>query len=482
MKRHVAAYGLVLTLALGACDNSQPAPTAPVSGGVPRSAVSAANVGINIVLNRPATAAILGELAGYGRVVDQVPEIRAVRVATDESNLSAIRSLPYVAAAAPDGTVEASPIDPLPATNFVNGLSTWNLDAAGVTSRPGFGTRAVAYDGTGVYVGVLDTGLLDTWRQYFPQERIAEEFAVSFGGGGVAGVGKISDQPNKWEHDTNSHGTHVTSTILGYSLTGTPVNGVAPMATVIPVKVLNQNGSGQWSVIAHAIVYMTQLKLGALSGHPVVLNMSLGGGGALDPMVKAAVDYAVRNGVIIVASAGNAGNSGMGYPGAYAPVISVAASGWTGQWLPGADGVVGNWWWADDVVDPTNPNHFYIAAFSSRARTGQDLDVAAPGSWVVGPYQLTSGNINYFYLSGTSMASPHVAGIVALMAQKNPGLTAAQAESTLEATAIPLAAGSRTVAVPGGTETLTWGANATGAGLVDAAAALGLSAAKAGKK
>ena len=58
------------------------------------------------------------------------------------------------------------------------------------------------------------------------------------GGGGE--VGYVSSQPNKWEHDQNSHGTHVTSTILGYSLLGTPVNGVAPMAKVIPVKVLNQ--------------------------------------------------------------------------------------------------------------------------------------------------------------------------------------------------------------------------------------------------
>ena len=90
-------------------------------------------------------------------------------------------------------------------------------------------------------------------------------------------MGNVSEQPNKWEHDQNSHGTHVTSTILGYNLSGTPVNGVAPMATVIPVKVLNQNGSGWSSVIARGITYVADLKAGPLAGSPVVINMSLGG-------------------------------------------------------------------------------------------------------------------------------------------------------------------------------------------------------------
>jgi subtilisin family serine protease len=61
---------------------------------------------------------------------------------------------------------------------------------------------------------------------------------------------------------------------------------------------------------------------------------------------------------------------------------------------------------------------------------------------VVGPYQENSGQISYYFLGGTSMASPHVVGIVALMAQKYPALTASQAESILEASAIPLAPGS----------------------------------------
>jgi subtilisin family serine protease len=170
--------------------------------------------------------------------------------------------------------------------------------------------------------------------------------------------------------------------------------------------------------------------------------------------------------VIIVASAGNRGERGMGYPGAYPPVISVAASGWVNEWnAPN--------WWVQNVPEPTNPADFYIGDFSSRQKTGQDLDVAAPGTWVLGPYQVNSGQLSYYFLGGTSMASPHVAGIVALMVQKNPSLTAAQAEAILTGTAIPLPPGCRTVNDGWGNMVeYCWGADATGSGLITADAAL----------
>jgi subtilisin family serine protease len=247
---------------------------------------------------------------------------------------------------------------------------------------------------------------------------------------------------------------------------GTAINGTAPNVTVIPVKVLNQNGSGWSSVIARGISYVTELKKTVLADHPVIINMSLGGP-ALDALEKAAIDEAIEAGVIIVAAAGNEGEAGMGYPGAYEPVISVAAVGWKYEWSK-------DYWWYDrDVADPTNISDFYITDFSSREHAGQDLDVAAPGSWIVGPYQTNSGQTSYYYLGGTSMASPHVAGIVALMAQKYPGLTASLAESILESSAIPMAAGSCAVNDGSGAlVTVSWESDATGSGLVDAAAAL----------
>jgi subtilisin family serine protease len=424
-------------------------------------------IGINVLLNTDITKPILADLGNYGKVNEVVYEIHALTMKIEAGDLATIQALPYVVAANPDAQRLGAPIDTVTATNFLNGLSTWDMDAINVTDFDAT-DRQVAYDGTSVYVAVLDTGLVDSWRQYFPQERIAVQFAKAFRGGGGE-VGNVSEPPNMWEHDQNSHGTHVTSTILGYSLSGAPVNGVAPMATVIPVKVLGQAGWGWSSVIARGIVYVTDLKLsGALGTNPVVINMSLGGS-SLDAIEKAAIDYAVANGVIIVASAGNEGTLGMGYPGAYAPVISVAASGWVGEWPAGNR----SWWWNLDVPDPTNINDFYITDFSSRALDGQDLDVAAPGSWVVGPYQVNSGQLSYYFLGGTSMSSPHVAGIVALMIDKNSLLTAAQAETILTGAAIPLPAGCRMVQGPSGPAINTcWDADATGSGLITADAAL----------
>jgi subtilisin family serine protease len=389
------------------------------------------NIAVNVVLNTSFSPAILGELKTIGNVVKTFPEINGLSMIISRDELAQIRGLQYVITATPDAERQGSPVDNLMLSDFSNGMSSWDLDAVNVTDH-GLG-RTVLQDGTGVYVGVLDTGLPDNWRQLFPEERIATQYAKSFGGGGGE-VGNVSEQPNKWEHDQNSHGGHVTSTVLGYQLRENPVNGVAPKATVIPVKILGQSGWGWSSVISEGILYIASLKAGVLRNSPVVINMSLGGP-LMDALEKAAIDYAISQGVIIVAAAGNSGNNGMGYPGAYAPVISVAAAGWHQEFS------AANWAFSLNVPDPTNVSDFYIAGFSSRQLAGQDLDIAAPGVFVVGPYQINSGHNSYYYLSGTSMACPHVAGIVALMAQKKPTLTAAEAETILQATAIPMSEG-----------------------------------------
>jgi len=449
---------------------------------VPVSALSPnSTIGINVVLKTDITDEILNQLGAYGRVRDQLVQIDALTMSIKAGQLAKIRTLPFVASASTDKVRNGAPVDTVTDTDFFEGISTWDLDAINVTEK-GSTAREVDFDGTGVYVAVLDTGLVDMWRRFFPEERIAEQYGIAFGGGGGE-VGWVSSQPNKWEHDQDSHGTHVTSTIIGFKYYESGeyknVNGVAPKATIIPVKVLNQNGSGWSSVVARGITYIGDLKAGALKDSPVVINMSLGGP-ELDTMEKAAIDYAILQGVIIVASAGNNGTAGMGYPGAYEPVISVAASGWTGEWRNpkepnGFDAPPRIWWYDMDV--PESEDDFiaqsYIADFSSRALEGQDLDVAAPGSWVRGPYLVNSGQISYYYLGGTSMASPHVAGIAALMADKKPSLLQAEVENILEDTAIKLGSGTREIMGPSGVkETVTWGADATGAGLVTADAAL----------
>jgi subtilisin family serine protease len=399
-------------------------------------------IGINVLLNQPPNESILQDLGAHGQVLDVLPQIHGVTIRAQASELSTIQALPYVEGANPDATFDLSSEQDLS-----DGANHWALDVVNVTD---FGTtRTVGYDGEGVYVGVIDSGLPFNWRAYFPEERIAVEFARSFGGGG-GNRGTVSSQPETWERDTEGHGAWVTSVILGfqYSLLDPPLpptfNGVAPKATIIPVKV----GGGEFglhfaSILANAILYLTDLKIaGSLGDSPLVINISGGSvsGAVDDVLVRAAIDYAIANGVVAVAPAGNSGTGGLIFPARYAPVISVGATGWVGEFQPEDIFIQ---WILNDVAE-SDPSQHFIAPFSAWELPGQDLDVVAPGVFVPA-VKSQSALADYDFVVGTSFASPHVAGIAALMLQKNPGLTAAQIEEILESTALPLSPGCRNV-------------------------------------
>jgi subtilisin family serine protease len=156
------------------------------------------------------------------------------------------------------------------------------------------------------------------------------------------------------------------------------------------------------------------------------------------------------------------------------------------------------WWLQDntygynDIPEPTPAGDVYITDFSGREKAGQQLDVVAPGSWVRGPmpdgfshlpwwsnglswYYSTPGLTNFYYVGGTSMATPHVSAVAAQMLQKNPTLTQAEVESTMKSTALPIAPGSMTVWDLSPTQdfyTYSWGSDATGSGLIQADAAV----------
>jgi subtilisin family serine protease len=388
--------------------------------------------------------------------------------------------------------------------------------------------------GAGVYVAVLDTGLVPFWRDYFPVDRIAthlgkgfvEEVHVDPQTGELVYAGFVHE--TSWVGSTYStHGTHVTSTIIGYNyyapsdwLGGFPlppvfVKGIAPDVTIIPVKVLTNyvlpgyaEGKelvfGTDKAVAAGIYYATDLKIQGYS--PMVISMSIGGSEPSD-VLEDAINYAIDNGVIVVAAAGNAGDAGMDWPGAYPQVISAGACGWKYEWyyptaLPHAPRFR-LWWLQDstygyrDVTDPADPTDVYITDFSSRpnATLGQepsDLDVVAPGSWVRGPmpdafshlpwwsnglgwYFSTPGLTNFYYVGGTSMATPHVSAIAAQMLEKNPTLNQGTVESIMKSTALPIPPGSMLIydiSPAPGWYTMTWGADATGSGLIQADAAV----------
>jgi subtilisin family serine protease len=295
--------------------------------------------------------------------------------------------------------------------------------------------------GENVYVAVLDTGLLSDWPFFFSEANIAADLGIGFThqiyeydvDAGLLDVGPLEVVPFETGY-ASGHGTHVVSTITGYNLNGEWIQGIAPDVTIIPVRVLdgwiipgtdgNYYGftGGFNDMIAAGIYYVADLA-NTLDG-PVIINMSLGGG--YSSLIEDAVDYAIAAGVIIVTSAGNEGEAGLSYPGALPQVISVGALGWTAMFaqddLWRAD--VPEKLYKDDVLG--NDYQVYLEDFSSRpnldiGQTADLLDVSAPGAWIVGPYKPEFTNdVSYYYLSGTSMASPHVAGIAALIMQYFP--------------------------------------------------------------
>ena len=143
--------------------------------GAARAQAQGQMIGINVLLNQPPSNSILQDLGAHGQVLDVLPQIHGVTIRAQASELSTIQALPYVQGANPDAIASLSREQDLS-----DGANQWALDAVNVTD---FGTtRTVGYDGEGVYVGVIDTGLPFNWRAYFPEERIAVEHARSFGG------------------------------------------------------------------------------------------------------------------------------------------------------------------------------------------------------------------------------------------------------------------------------------------------------------
>jgi subtilisin family serine protease len=475
MRVHARTFVAFALLPLAACsDRSAPsgiATRATLEVEVPPP------VALNVLLVASTSDDDLARLRELGTVFDALPEIGAVIVRTTADRVDAIRALPFVALVERDERVRPTPlITPIAVGSFTNAQSTWNLDAAEVTGGPGVATRVVPYTGAGVYVGVIDSGLLPTWRAYFPEARIDVRYATTFVGG-ASFESTVPSPAGMWERDRGGHGTHTTSTIIGYRLAGAlvdgvpatgvlDVDGVAPEATIIPVKIIGNGGFYHNSALAEALVYLARLKAGPLADKPMVINLSIGGSGS--SIVRAALDYAIASGIIIVAAAGNNGDAGMSFPATHRPLISVAAAGVTWQYS------TSDWWFARDVADPYDLSEYFVPTFSARALAGQELDVTAPGMRVSGPLQTNAAQLGYHLAGGTSVAAPHVSGIVALMAQKYPLLTNALAEAILRNSARELPPGCRTIVDPSATvpPEHCWGANATGAGLVSALGAL----------
>ncbi|MEH2443593.1 S8 family peptidase [Nostoc sp.] len=261
---------------------------------------------------------------------------------------------------------------------------------------------AHGYTGKGVVVAVLDTGVdynhedlknnIWTNTKEIPGNGIDDD-----GNGYVDDVSgwNFADKNNNIL-DKNGHGTHVSGTIAGEN-NSYGVTGIAYDAKIMPVKVLNDSGSGSYSSISKGIHY-------AVDNGANVINLSLGGPSS-NSTLESAIKYASSKGVIVVMAAGNDGDSSPGYPARYASKSGIAVG----------------------AVDSNNN----LADFSNRSGTNKITYVTAPGVKV---YSSVPNN-QYATYSGTSMATPHVAGVVALMLSANHNLTDAQVRQIIAETA-----------------------------------------------
>ncbi|MBW3581620.1 MAG: S8 family serine peptidase [Euryarchaeota archaeon] len=192
--------------------------------------------------------------------------------------------------------------------------------------------------------------------------------------------------------DGNGHGTHVASTAAGLTNNGKGVAGVAQV-TILPVRVLNNAGSGSFSQISNGITW-------AADQGADIISMSLGASSGTTEL-KNAVDYAHNSGALVISASGN-DNGPIGYPAKYANSMAVGA------------------------YDKNRDK----ASFSNY---GAELDISAPGVEIAAAYN--RNNADYVYLDGTSMATPIVSGTAGLGLSVNPTLTNTELRSLLTSTA-----------------------------------------------
>jgi len=306
----------------------------------------------------------------------------------------------------------------------------WHLDNP---SSGGIGMEE-AWDmsaGAGVTVAVIDTGV--AYENYRKNRRnryyLAPDLAnTSF----AAGYDFVENDTHP--NDDNGHGTHVAGTIAQSTGNNTGTAGIAHAARIMPIKVLNKNGSGTYADIADAVRY-------AADHGAQVINMSLGGS-AQASYLEEALAYAYGKGVVIVAAAGNSADSAVSYPAGYDDyVISVGATRFDETLAP-----YSSYGASVDVVAP-----------------GGDLSVDQNGDdYADGVLQQTFGSRmndwGYYFYEGTSMATPHVAGTAALVIANGTATTPEEVRAAIETTAKDLGSSGRD--------------NTYGNGLVNAPAAL----------
>ena len=310
---------------------------------------------------------------------------------------------------------------------YVTGGQLWGMYGDLSSPANAFGSQAAEAWARGntcnasVYVGVIDEGIMTTHEDLAPNvwtNPFDPPDGIDNDGNGlvddVNGWDFVNGDSSVFDGTSDDHGTHVSGTISGAGGNGRGVAGVCWSAKLISAKFLGRRG-GTTADAVKAVNYLTDLKL--RHGLNIVATNNSWGGGGFSQALKDAIDASGSAEILFIAAAGNETNNNdasPSYPASYASanIIAVAAITSTGG----------------------------LASFSNYGATS--VHIGAPGSGIYSTLpksvkgQVTSGYGSY---SGTSMATPHVSGAVALYASGHPGSTALQIRSAILSSAIPTA-------------------------------------------
>jgi serine protease AprX len=307
--------------------------------------------------------------------------------------------------------------------------------------------KPYTYSKTDVVIAIVDTGI--------------DPMHVDLNGTDNGGTSKVIgwyDAYNgyPYAYDDNGHGTHVASIAAGEGNASSRYKGVAPGAALVGVKVLSSGGYGYESDVVEGVNWVVTNK----NTYGIkIMSLSLGSSGSSDGTdpLSVAVNKAVNAGIVVTVAAGNAGPQKytIGSPAAASKVITVAAMddpGYKLKVLPAASsassGNAGLTLPEEKAAAPMGMmdiyanNGFYLAPFSSRGPTADNRmkpDVAAPGVMITAAKNVYPNTPklhgNYIEMSGTSMSTPFVAGVAALMLDANYTLTPAQVKTKITETA-----------------------------------------------
>ena len=357
------------------------------------------------------------------KMLKAVPAMNIIRQMTDERRfvvnlpdrgldvaIDALKSSGFIKAVEPDRwvTTQYIPNDPYIGDQY--SLMDDSSEPAGINL---WGALDYTF-GAGTVVAVLDTGYVDhpdlDGNRLPGYDMISNSRYAGDGNGRDSDATDVGDYyPRCGSFSSSWHGSHVAGTATGDGDNGTGITGIAFDGEFVPVRVLGKCG-GSLSDIADGVRWAAGLSVSGTPANPYpadVINLSLGGSGSCDSYIQDAIDDAVAAGSVVVVAAGNSNANAANYtPASCNNIITVAS------------------------VDQTGGKASY-------SNYGNVVEIAAPGSSILSTIdsgRKSSTGPAYAYYSGTSMATPTVAGVIALMKAANPSLTPAEVLSILQST------------------------------------------------